>query len=152
MIADTATRVTDQTPPGVNEQIRHQIELNIAYFTEHPEQIHQRLMGLNREWGVERVLESGSAGLSLLGLALGVLVRRRWLLAPVLIQAFMAHHALRGWCPPLPVLRRMGVRTSDEINSERYALKAIRGDFDAVASGTELRAASNQVLRAVDDR
>src|SRR5690349_17480044 len=128
MIAETATRVTDQTPPEANEQIRHQIELNIAYFTEHPEQIRQRLMELDREWDIERVLETASAGLSLAGLTLGLLVRRRWLLIPVLVQAFMLQHALHGWCPPLPALRRMGVRTSDEINSERYALKAIRGD------------------------
>jgi hypothetical protein len=27
------------------------------------------------------------------------------------------------------VLRRLGVRTAGEINEERYALKALRGDF-----------------------
>jgi hypothetical protein len=41
-------------------------------------------------------------------------------------------HALQGWCPPLPLLRRLGVRTQQEIERERYALKALRGDFDAV--------------------
>jgi len=30
------------------------------------------------------------------------------------------------------VFRRLGVRTADEIAEERYALKALRGDFDDV--------------------
>ena len=37
---------------------------------------------------------------------------------------------LKGWCPPLPVFRRLGVRTETEIQTERYALKALRGDFE----------------------
>jgi hypothetical protein len=48
---------------------------------------------------------------------------------PVVVAGFLLQHALQGWCPPLPVLRRLGVRTADEINQERYALKALRGDF-----------------------
>lgn len=31
--------------------------------------------------------------------------------------------------PPVPVLRRCGVRTRREIDEEKYALKALRGDF-----------------------
>src|SRR5947207_2197002 len=119
MFADTATRVTDQTSPEINEQIRHQTELNIAYFTEHPEQIHQRLTELDREWDIERCLEAASAGITLLALILGLTARRRWFLAPLVVQGFMMQHSLQGWCPPLPILRRLGVRTCDEINSER---------------------------------
>ena len=33
------------------------------------------------------------------------------------------------------VFRRMGVRTRREINREKYALKALRGDFDSGESG-----------------
>jgi hypothetical protein len=42
---------------------------------------------------------------------------------------FLLQHALQGWCPPLPVIRKMGVRTVEEINNERIVLKNIRGDF-----------------------
>jgi len=49
----------------------------------------------------------------------------------VLVFGFFFQHATQGWCPPIPVFRRMGVRTRREINRERYALKALRGDFDA---------------------
>jgi hypothetical protein len=30
----------------------------------------------------------------------------------------------------VPVLRRLGFRTASEIDHERYALKALRGDFE----------------------
>jgi hypothetical protein len=33
----------------------------------------------------------------------------------------------------MPLFRRFGVRTSREIERERYALKALRGDFAAIA-------------------
>jgi hypothetical protein len=31
---------------------------------------------------------------------------------------------------PVPVFRRLAFRTASEIDQERYALKAVRGDFD----------------------
>jgi hypothetical protein len=34
----------------------------------------------------------------------------------------------------VPIFRRLGVRTRDEINREKYALKALRGDFDEIDS------------------
>jgi hypothetical protein len=36
----------------------------------------------------------------------------------------------KGWCPPIPILRQLGIRTASEIDTERYSLKVIRGDFD----------------------
>jgi hypothetical protein len=40
----------------------------------------------------------------------------------------------------LPVLRRLGIRTADEINKERYALKALRGDFKRLSPKTAMDA------------
>jgi hypothetical protein len=57
--------------------------------------------------------------------------------------AFLVQHAVQGWCPPLVVLRRRGVRTRREIEEERYALKALRGDF----SGLPPDAPHNRVTR-----
>ncbi len=37
--------------------------------------------------------------------------------------------AVQEWCPPVPVFRRLGVRTCQEIDEEKYALKILRGDF-----------------------
>ena len=46
-------------------------------------------------------------------------------------------HALQGWCPTVPEFRRIGVRTAKEINREKYALKAMRGDFDSAGPAPE---------------
>lgn len=45
------------------------------------------------------------------------------------VLGFLFQHAVQGWCPPVSLLRRLGFRTSSEIDAERYALKALRGDF-----------------------
>jgi hypothetical protein len=122
MIQRTVDRVPAQTDPRVNDAIRRATEARIIYFERHPEEIPWRLEQLDREWDIERVLETGSASLSLGGLLLGMFGRRRWLLVPLAVQGFFMQHALQGWCPPLPLFRRLGVRTVDEIDFEREAL------------------------------
>ncbi len=84
---------------------------------------------LQREWDTERVLETNAACLMLISLGLGMSLDRRWLWLTGGVAAFLLQHALQGWCPPLPVIRAMGVRTAGEIGIERTALKALRGDF-----------------------
>jgi len=61
---------------------------------------------------------------------------------PALVTGFLFQHAVQGWCPPVPVLRRLGFRTSYEIEEERQALKALRGDFETSQEG------GSQALRA----
>ena len=60
---------------------------------------------------------------------MGAIVSRKWFALPGVVAGFLLQHALQGWCPPLPIFRRLGVRTQSEIDHERYALKALRGDF-----------------------
>jgi hypothetical protein len=59
------------------------------------------------------------------------------------VTGFLFQHAIQGWCPPVPVLRKLGFRTSYEIEQERRALMALRGDFRHVAENADsaLRAA-----------
>jgi hypothetical protein len=61
------------------------------------------------------------------------------------------NHALRGWCPPVSALRRLGFRTAKEIDEERYALKILRGDFEGVGDRAEgsPRETAARVLSAV---
>jgi hypothetical protein len=150
MIARSANRVKDHTNPAANQRIRRQTQRNVAYYQRRPEQIDQRLGELDGEWDVERMLETGSSTLTLTGLLLGMTRGRKWLLLSLAVQGFFMQHALEGWCPPLPVLRRLGFRTQYEIEQERYALKALRGDFrnvdDAEADGTSN--APEEVLNA----
>ena len=60
----------------------------------------------------------------------------------------MIQHALQGWCPPLAVLRRLGFRTAKEINEERFALAALRGDFDKIHS----KPGFDEVYDSVEDQ
>ena len=93
------------------------------------DQLTSRILELEREWDVERVLETNASILAFSGVALGFAKSRRWLVAPAVVLGFLLQHALQG-CPPMAVFRRMGVRTRQEIDGEKQALKALRGDFD----------------------
>jgi hypothetical protein len=129
MIPTSAERVAQHTSGQSEQAIRREMQASVQYYAAHPKQIDQRLRELDEEWDVERMLELNSSALSLFGLVLGITGSRRWLLLPLVVQGFFLQHGLQGWCPPLPVFRRLGIRTQAEIEAERYALKAIRGDM-----------------------
>lgn len=130
MIPSTVHRVAEQTAANVNEEIRRRTEESmVRHAAAGPEAIDRRLAELDREWDVERTLEANAAIASLVGLTLGATVSRKWFFFPAVVAGFLLQHAVQGWCPPLTVFRRLGVRTQTEIDYERYALKALRGDF-----------------------
>jgi len=136
VISKSADRVIRNSSHDLNRAIRDRTKRSIVYFRQHPEEISHRLDELDTEWDIERALEAGSSTLSLLGLALGFSRGRRWFLLPLAVQGFFLQHAVQGWCPPVPILRRLGFRTPGEIERERYALKALRGDvIDTVLEG-----------------
>jgi hypothetical protein len=137
MAPRSTERVERATSGSVNRSIEAEIMASIEYHMAYPEEIDQRLKELQEEWDIERVLEANASALAFLGTALGLLSGRRWLLLPAAVSAFLFQHATQGWCPPLPVLRRLGFRTAHEIAQEYYALKAIRGDFAEVKAGAD---------------
>lgn len=128
IVSPSVARVPLHTDPAVNQRIRDEANRRITHYREHPDEIGQRMKQLNEEWDVERALATGSSCLSLLGLGLGFGGRRRWWLLPLAVQSFYLQHTIQGWCPPLPLLRRLGFRTPMEIEMERAALKDIRGE------------------------
>lgn len=130
----TTEKVLANTSAEVNQSILAQTECNIRYYGAHPELIAERLAYLDEEWDVERVLEANASALTLGGLFLG-LFQKRYLFLSAAVMLFLHQHAVQGWCPPLPLIRRMGVRTRTEIEYERYALKMIRGDFVGTSKG-----------------
>lgn len=138
MLPASTDRVPDSTAAHVNEQIHQQTAANIArYAAAGPEAIDQRLAELDQEWDIERILEANAASVILTGTVLGATVDRRWFLVPALAASFLLQHALQGWCPPVPLFRRLGVRTRTEFDYERYALKALRGDFRRLPQGID---------------
>ncbi|WP_395022724.1 hypothetical protein [Dongia sp.] len=128
-MVSTARRVSSHTSSDVNARIRDDMVAGLRHYADHPDEIDQRLDELDREWDIERAIEANASTLALTGVVLGATGDRRWLILPALVTAFLLQHAVQGWCPPVPVLRRLGFRTADEINQERYALRALRGDL-----------------------
>jgi hypothetical protein len=141
MIATTSDRVRANTADENNQQIDLETDRSIARHARGGYQaIQRRLAELDEEWDVERYLETMAPTFTLVGLALGLTHSRKWLALPIVVQSFFLQHALQGWCPPLPMLRRLGVRTADEINRERYALKALLGECDEFETSREMQA------------
>jgi hypothetical protein len=68
------------------------------------------------------------------------------------VAGFLLQHAVQGWCPPVPVFRRLGFRTQTEIDYERYALKVLRGDFQGLPGGEQGSAhvGASRILQAVE--
>lgn len=131
---DEDDRVRRNTADEVNRQIDATARQRIAEIAGDPVAIGRRIGELDREWDTERVLEANASALALTGVILGAAVSRRWLVLAGVVPAFLLQHALQGWCPPLAVIRRLGVRTRREIDVERAALRALRGDFDGLSS------------------
>ncbi len=132
-MTSTRNRVPLHSPVQDNLKIRRTLQANVAYFAEHREQIAGRLRELDEEWDIERAIETNAAAIGLTGIALAAGRDRRWLALPALVSGFLLQHAIQGWCPPVPILRKLGFRTSYEIEEERRALKALRGDFGQIA-------------------
>ncbi len=151
MFPSTTDRVAANTAEEVNARIRRQTEANVAFYASRPDGIDQRLRELDAEWDIERALEANAASIAFGGTVLGGLVDRRWLLLPAVVTAFLLQHALQGWCPPVPLLRRLGVRTASEIEAERYALKSLRGDFRHIGAGGNGRRRTRAALDATRD-
>lgn len=137
MIAENMHRVEDNTAPEVNKSIERCTEIYLTFYRENRHLIPQRLRELDNEWDVERTLETLSSSLTLGGLTMAILGRKRWLLLPVAVQAFFLQHSLQGWCPPLGILRRLGFRTVQEIDIERNALLDLMADGDLDEAETE---------------
>ena len=149
----TATRVERATHTDLNERIRMHTDAWIAGLEDSESvELEARLDELDREWDIERVLQANASTLVMIGVALGYGWDRRFLLLPAAVLTFFAQHALQGWCPPVPIFRRRGVRTSREIERERYAIKALRGDFDHVppAGSADDGGRARAALAAVD--
>jgi hypothetical protein len=144
-----ADRVRRYTSSERLEEIDAQIEESIRFYsTQSKAVISNRIRDLEKEWSMERWLETNASALAFTGVTLGLVANKKWLFLPLLVTGFLFQHAVQGWCPPMPALRKFGVRTRSEIDREKFALKILRGDFDSTSSdGT---ANVSEILRAVN--
>jgi hypothetical protein len=125
-------RVKEATPSSINKKIENDAWQRVAsYIGKSDTEISARIHELNKEWDVERYLGVNMSTLAMSGLVANAVTKNKnWLILPAVVLSFFMLHAIQGWCPPLPLLRKLNIRTSKEIEQEKYALKLIRGDFD----------------------
>jgi hypothetical protein len=128
-------RVRAFTNPEALRKIDETIEQRVRFYATQPrEVISRRIAELEREWDMERWLETNASTLALGSLIVGLAGKKKCLLLSVSVLSFLLLHSVKGWCPPVPVLRRLGVRTRTEIDREKFALKILRGDFQNVST------------------
>jgi hypothetical protein len=153
MHAPVPDRVRANTWVPVNDRLDLETQLRIREASAvSTDDLTQRIARLDHEWDFDRTVETEASVMGLLGLALGITVDKRFLVMPAVVSTMLVLHATHGWYPLLPLFRRVGVRTTNEIDRERYALKAIRGDFAALPSaaspaGDRARAAWKAVCK-----
>jgi hypothetical protein len=120
------------------------------YASASPNVIQDRIDELRREWSIERYLQLNVSAVGLATIALAATTDRKWGWVTCAGLGFFLFHALEGFDPPLPALRRFGIRTRAEIDREIYALKVMRGDFAGIGERGVSRAQDTEnALRAV---
>lgn len=139
MFPATAARIRGSSADRANRRIDDDTERRVLTAAHRLQDLQgrlddleSRLRDLDREWDVERTLMANAATLTVAGSLLAAFIDRRFVALPAVVGGFLLQHALQGWCPPLTILRRRGIRSAREIEEERMALKALRGDFDGL--------------------
>lgn len=123
-LPSTQTKVNDNTPDHINQQIERETEASVNYYKgQSAGDIRARIEELEHEWDTERVLEVNMASIALASSLLALGANKKWAYLSGAVSVFMIQHAVQGWCPPLSIIRRMGIRTVNEINREKKALE-----------------------------
>jgi hypothetical protein len=126
-------RVRENTSEAVNQTIDSKMIANLQTYTDKsPEELTKRIQDLYEEWDIERWLETNASSIAFIGILLGIFGNSYWFILPLIVLIFLFQHAVQGWCPPVPLFRRLNVRTQKEIDREILALKFIRGDFENI--------------------
>lgn len=128
-------KVRANTPPEINQAIDIEIAAMVRYYAGKTDyEIGKRIEKLDKEWDIGRIIEIRTSTVSLIGIILGLKRSKTWFILPTIASTCLLQYAVQGWCPPVSILRRLGFRTRQEIDLEKYALKALRGDFDTISS------------------
>jgi hypothetical protein len=146
LVITGSDRVRDHSSVVVNRRIDCATEGRLQeYAMAGREQLGRRLAELDREWDVDRAIIATFSVLGGLTLSLGMRragPRRKgngWMYLFATQLGFLMMHALVGWCPPTAVLRRLGFRTSKEIQAEREILQELAQQREPARSEREAR-------------
>lgn len=119
---------------SIDETTRENIQ---RYVDQGEEAIDRRVRELDNKWDMEKTLRFNISVLALAGVLFGTFKKRRWSVLSVAVTTFIAQHFISKWCPSMPLLKRLGLQTHKEIEREKYALKALRGDFKSIKNNVD---------------
>jgi len=148
-VEQRSDRVRDHSGQSSNRRIAERTSARVEQLiTRGRDAVSRRLAELDHEWDIDRALMVNFAIAGGAAYATGLyryaqrpwLGRRRkgWLYFFSAQLGFLLLHGTLGWCPPLPVLRRLGVRTKAEIEAERQALlRALPALNEGAAPGVD---------------
>ena len=103
------------------------------YATHSMDLLNQRLKQLESEVPIESVIHRNGSILTIAGLVLFLVLRRRWWIFPLTIAVLQLQFSSNNRGPLVAFLRRRGFRSEREIEAEKMSLRALRGDFSAVS-------------------
>jgi hypothetical protein len=102
------------------------------YATHSSDLLNQRLKQLESETPIESIIHQNGGLLTIAGLILFLIRRRRWWIVPLTMATLQLQFSCTNRGPLVSFLRRRGLRSRREIEGEKLALRALRGDFSAV--------------------
>jgi hypothetical protein len=144
--------VPSHAPTEVNKRIDERVERCVRHMAQQARpEISRYLEKLEREWDLNRAVMVAGSLLSVLGLWLGRRGRGRWRILGGVAAGLILQHGLTGFGPLAEMVRAVGgVRTRREIDLEKFALKALRGDFERIpkAEGGPLARANAALVAA----
>jgi hypothetical protein len=145
--------VRKQTPAAVNDRIDRETNDRVFYHATRPvDFVSHRILELDSERDVEWLLKVSLAGLGLISTGALFVARRGWLTIPILAISLLGGSTKNAAKPLLLAFRQIGVRTREEIELERTALLALRGDFGDLAPGGSDRERADAALRLARER
>ncbi|MCP3060516.1 DUF2892 domain-containing protein [Myxococcus sp. K38C18041901] len=120
----------------------------MATHADRPE-MSRYLQKLEREWDLNRAVMVGTAVAGALGLLLGRRDGGGWRWLSVVAAGVLLQHGTLGFGPLSAPLRALaGIRTRREIDLEKFAIKALRGDFERIPNDGGPMARANAALVA----
>jgi hypothetical protein len=141
-------------PGEVNRRIDAEVERCVRHMAEQTDHsvISRYLEGLEREWDLNRVVMVAASAVSLLGCVVAPPRGGAWRLVGGVAAGLLLQQGVFGFGPLALLARRLGVRSRKEIDLEKFALKALRGDFMRIPhEGGPLARANAALVAAQSD-
>jgi hypothetical protein len=131
----THDRIREHSSESANQRIDRETRGAIAEARHSSSARTARIRELEQEWNIDRALMLNFGIVGAFTAFKAMQQRKRtghiggWSLLFWVQMGFLVNHAVRGWCPPMPLFRRLGFRSSNEIAAEMVALNhGDRGD------------------------